>query len=176
MKCDKCGSPNILSKILIHSEKGQEEMNLCASCFQSFVKSHPELKQGALGRSLNQILSETLKILNSGFFESGTQPGKDFRNTDIVAVRQCPGCSTPDIKIVKEGTAGCDYCYTFFEKEIDAYLFKETGTNVRLMSERSLSRSQRIKYLEERLNKAVKSENYELAATLRDDIRSLINT
>lgn len=176
MKCDKCGSPNVLSKILINSEKGQEEMNLCASCFQAFVKSHPELKQGALGKSLNQILSETLKIINSGFFETGFQSGKEIKNTDIVEVRQCPGCSTPDIKIIKDGIAGCDYCYTFFKKEIDAYLFRETGTNVRLMHERSLSKYERIKDLEKRMKKAVKYENYELAANLRDDIRSIINT
>jgi protein arginine kinase activator len=176
IKCDKCGSPHVLSKILIHGARGQEEMNLCASCFQSFVKSHPELKQGALGRSLNQILSETLKILNSGIFESGNQTGKELRNTNISAVRQCPACSTPDIKIVKDGIAGCDYCYTFFEKEIETYLFKETGANVRMMSEKSLSRSERVKNLEERLNMAVKSENFELAAAIRDDIKSLINT
>lgn len=176
MKCDKCGSPNVLSKILIHGARGQEEMNLCASCFQEFVKSHPEIKQGALGKSLTQILSETLKILNLGFFESGFQSGKEIKNTNVIEVRQCPGCSTPDIKIVKDGIAGCDYCYTFFQKEIDAYLFRETGTNVRLMHEKSLSRSQRIKNLEERMKKAVKNENYELAANLRDDIKSIIST
>lgn len=176
IKCDKCGSPHVLSKILIHGVRGQEEMNLCASCFQSFVKSHPELKQGPLGRSLNQILSETLKILNSGFFEPAFQPGKKSGSPGITAVRQCPGCSTPDIRIVREGIAGCDYCYTFFEKEIEEHLFRETGSNVSMMRERSLSRSQRIKNLEERLNKAVRSENYELAAALRDDIKSMINT
>lgn len=168
MKCDKCGSPNVVTKIVIQGEKNAEELNLCPNCFQTFVKEHPEIKQGPMGKSLNEFLLGTLNLLNSNIKLKNEQ--NDPHN---VPIRQCPGCSSPSIKIIKEGMVGCSQCYTFFQSEIDDYLMKYIGINQKFLNEKYKTKKEIIEELNSKLENAVKTENYEIAALVRDELNKV---
>ncbi|MBU4487060.1 MAG: UvrB/UvrC motif-containing protein [Candidatus Delongbacteria bacterium] len=168
MKCDKCGSSNVVSKIVIQGNKNTEELNLCPVCFQTFVKEHPEIKQGPMGISLNELLLGALHLLNSGL----KQQNENIAQTDS-PLKQCPNCSLPSFKITKDGTVGCGQCYTFFKNEIDGYLMRTIGTNTALMDEKRKSKKEHIGDLNKKLETAVKTENYEIAALVRDELNRL---
>ncbi|MFO7810065.1 MAG: UvrB/UvrC motif-containing protein [Candidatus Delongbacteria bacterium] len=177
MKCDKCGSLNVLSKIVIQGEKTTEEMNLCPQCFQKFVKEHPELTKGSLGRSLHQILNETLSILNSGLFSNGMSAGRNIASRKVNnELKQCPVCSTPELTVLKKGIVGCGYCYTHFSKTVERYLFKLTGSNIKEGQENKVLKIDKKNILKTRLTRAVETENYELAAKIRDEILQITNS
>jgi protein arginine kinase activator len=168
MKCDKCGSPNVVTKIVIQGNKNAEELNLCPNCFQTFVKDHPEIKQGPMGKSLNEFLLGTLNLLNSGI-----RLRQENDEPQIAAVKQCPGCSTTSVKIIKEGLAGCPQCYTFFKNEINEYLSKNIGVKQAITSPDVRTKEQKISDLAKKMSEAVKTEYYEMAAAIRDEIKIL---
>lgn len=168
MKCDKCGSPNVVTKIVIQGEKNADELNLCPNCFQTFVKDHPEIKQGPMGKSLNEFLLGTLNLLNSGF-----RLNNENNESHNIPIKQCPNCSTTSVKIQKEGIAGCAGCYTFFKNDIEDYISKYIGVNPKSLEPDKRSKKQILEELKTRLVTAVKTENYEIAAAIRDEIKKL---
>jgi len=170
MKCDKCGSPNVVSRIVIQGEKNTEELNLCPVCFQTFVKDHPEIKQGPAGRSLNEFIMGALNILNSGL-----KYHNEHNNPVNVPVKQCPNCATLSTRITRDGITGCSHCYIFFQEEINNYLFKHIGFNTKLIAGNSRTSKQNIEDLNSKLEVAVKTENFEMAAILRDEMKKLKN-
>jgi len=168
MKCDKCGSPNVVTKIVIQGQKNAEELNLCPNCFQTFVKDHPEIKQGPMGKSLNEFLLGTLNLLNSGLRLNG----ENHENHNI-PIKQCPNCSTTSVKIRKEGMTGCSGCYTFFKNDIEEYILRYIGVNMKLLEPEKRSKEQIVIDLNNKLLNAVRTENYEMAAAFRDEIKKL---
>jgi len=168
MKCDKCGSPNVVTKIVIQGEKNAEELNLCPNCLKSFVNDHPEIKQGPMGRSLNEFLLGTLNLLNSGISL------KNEKSSDsITSVKNCPVCSTTSVKVQKEGMTGCPNCYSFFKNEINEFIYKNIGISQAVIVPETRTEEQIISDLNKRLADALKTENYEMAAAIRDKIKSV---
>jgi len=168
MKCDKCGSPNVVTKIVIQGEKNAEELNLCPNCLKSFVNDHPEMKQGPMGKSLNEFLLGTLNLLNSGFSL------KNEKSSDsITSVKNCPVCSTTSVKVQKEGMTGCPNCYSFFKNEINEFIYKNIGISQAVMVPDTRTDEQIITDLNKKLAGALKTENYEMAAAIRDKIKSV---
>lgn len=168
MKCDKCGSSNVVTKIVIQSDKGNEELNLCPVCFQTFVNDHPGITNGPAGKSINEFLGGALHYLNNGL-----KTLNEANNITVDDTKICPGCSTPVMNIKKENTTGCSKCYEFFSKEIDRILYTNTGKHYFIEEEIQMSRDQMSESLKEKIKEAVKSENYEIAAILRDKLRKL---
>ena len=168
MKCDKCGSPNVVTKIVIQGDKNSEELNLCPNCFQTFVKDHPEIRQGAMGQSLNDFLLGTLNLLSSGL-RLKNSPGEKQKQE----IKKCPVCSTSSDRVVKEGIVGCDECYIFFKEEVKKNIFMNTGTDIDILCEDNRTSEQRITELGKKLEMSVKTENFELAASVRDEINKL---
>ncbi len=168
MKCDKCGSPNVVTKIVIQGEKNAEELNLCPNCLKTFVNDHPEIKQGPMGRSLNDFLLGTLNLLNSGISLNNE------KNSDsITALKHCPVCSTTSVKIQKEGMAGCPNCYSFFKIEINDFIYKNVGIAQAVTEPEIRTDEQIVSDLNKKLADALKTENYEMAAEIRDKIKSV---
>jgi len=91
---------------------------------------------------------------------------------------QCPACGMTQADFKKIGRFGCAQCWIAFEEGLgqllkamhkgDRHIGKVPGK-----AAHTLVISEKIKMLSEQLQKAIREENYEEAAGLRDQIRLL---
>ena len=92
--------------------------------------------------------------------------------------KKCPTCGCSYAEIVKNGKVGCPDCYETFSDELKRMIQSVHGTtshtgNVPSRHRARQERNARLKELKKQLQDAVKDENYESAAQLRDEIRKL---
>jgi protein arginine kinase activator len=89
---------------------------------------------------------------------------------------KCPNCGFTQADFKKAGRLGCSQCYVTFAEGLEGLLksmhkgTKHVGkTPYALRQTRDLS--ERLKSLQKKLDKAVSAEDFEQAATLRDEIK-----
>lgn len=99
-----------------------------------------------------------------------------------VLLKRCPNCGLSFTTFMETNKFGCGECYTIFDPYLDELFMKFHGATrhiegdpqaLKMEDSRLLSQ---LANLHEKLNEAVKGENYEEAARLRDKILSLKNT
>lgn len=94
--------------------------------------------------------------------------------------RRCPRCGTTFGEFREKGWLGCVECYGAFSDEIDSLLVQVHGTTVhkgrRPSSAVSTRKPRSANELRVQLEKAIKNEEFEQAAQLRDQIRSIEQT
>ena len=90
---------------------------------------------------------------------------------------RCPGCGFTQADFKKAGRLGCAQCYHTFAEGLEGLLktmhkgIKHIGkVPVALRHGRDLN--DRLKHLQKKLDKAVTAEDFEQAASLRDEIKS----
>lgn len=181
MKCDHCGAPNATAKIMIQKESGQEELNLCDNCFKKFVAEHPEMKEKGMGIDLSKIANILMTSLAKPFSEMMSQ-NKNLSNilnkdkTTKTSNKVCPNCKTTEKEVRTKNRLGCSECFNVFKAQIDKKLLNMCGENSETKNYTSfISVEEKIKVLTLELSEAVDSEEYELAAKIRDDITYLKN-
>ena len=91
---------------------------------------------------------------------------------------RCPVCGFTQSDFKKTGRLGCSTCYAAFSEGLSSLLkAMHKGTEhvgkLPARAQRTLALSDRMKTLTEDLRKAVEAENYETAASLRDEIKQL---
>lgn len=90
---------------------------------------------------------------------------------------KCPNCGFTQADFNKAGRLGCSQCYTTFAEGLEK-LLKSMHKGTRhvgktpLAYRQSRDLAERLKTLQKRLDKAVTSEDFEQAASLRDEIKS----
>lgn len=90
----------------------------------------------------------------------------------------CPLCNSRFKDIQKSGKAGCPQCYTIFGDKLKSAIYsihgnaKHTGKSPKKLIELNESK-EKITSLKSRLKDAISKEDFELAATLRDEIKAL---
>jgi protein arginine kinase activator len=90
---------------------------------------------------------------------------------------RCPACGFTQADFKKTGRLGCSECYTTFADGLEGLLktmhkgVRHVGKTPRALRQ-SRDLSDRLKQLQGLLEKAVSEEDYEQAATLRDEIKS----
>jgi protein arginine kinase activator len=108
----------------------------------------------------------------------GDQPrGLNTREQQIL----CPECGLSLADFREKGWLGCAHCYRAFEKEIDELLMQVHGARVHKGKTYRIpdivsTRGNDIQKLRRELDNAIRNEKFELAATIRDTINSLINS
>lgn len=91
---------------------------------------------------------------------------------------KCPRCGFSQADFKKTGRLGCPLCYRTFAEGLDG-LLKSMHKGVRHMGKvpeslrRTRDTADRLKVLQKKLAKAIEEENFEEAASLRDEIKSL---
>ena len=159
MKCDICGN----NKAVIHIQQiaRNEEVNIsiCEKCARE------------KGLTINNSeLNINLKNLIKNF----TELKKTVRERELE--RECYFCNTTLEEIKKRGKAGCPECYKVFKKYITSFLKTNGGSaehkgkypfKINVLSQKK----KKIDNLQLLLNKAVKDEDFEEAAYLRDKIK-----
>ncbi len=101
-----------------------------------------------------------------------------FVGRDLQAEKKCPRCGMTLSAIQKKGKFGCSECYDTFSKELDLTPFIGKGYEGELKTEKTKKEEQKpsaalspLDSLKAQLKKALEEEEYEKAATLRDEIR-----
>jgi len=145
---------------IINGEK--TERYLCQSCAG-------EADQGISFSNLFQGFMEA-------FFKSAAISGSAAAASDVTA--QCPDCGFTYNDFKKAGKLGCGGCYQAFKNELDRILKNIQGSNahegkfpqksgVEMMQKKTLENLRLL------LKKAILDEEFEKAASLRDQIKEM---
>ena len=166
MNCEKCKQ---LKATLFFADEGGRRHALCAAC-------------GALlGKAVTpSAISQTDPT--QAYFPAPTLTALSRSSVPISRAAKaktgeiCRGCGMTAEEIVSSGEPGCPECYaTFGGTLILASPTPRTASSARMPSKRRdrLDRERRLTELKVKLRHAIDSEDFELAATLRDSIKAL---
>jgi protein arginine kinase activator len=160
MQCEICQSREATIHLTEINEGVRTEMHLCEQCAQ---------EQGIGVKSyipLNELLSNLLAVGPKEDGSSKTGAG------EIV----CPHCGWTLEKFRQNAVMGCPHDYLVFEKELQPLIKKAhdgASAHCGKIPSRTPQDSKRvieIAQLQRQLDDALRSENYELAAKLRDKL------
>ncbi len=161
MKCEICG----IREAVIHIEQiiGYEkvELHICEEC----------ARERGITTSGDKIEFSISNLIMGLVDVKDVHPRKSTRKV-------CPNCGTSFENFKKTGKLGCTECYVTFEREIRSILRKMYGKTQHVGKfPKQLKRYKTflidLEKLKEDLKKAIKSENYEKAAILRDRIAEI---
>lgn len=162
MICDICGKHEASVFIRRIMDKNIKELSVCVSCAQ---EHHLYGNDQELNSSLNTVFEN---ILSHAHNREAVRKGK--------CRPVCPACGTSLEQVQKEGRIGCPMCFFYFR---DTVLKKIGAVNSELFYLGNLPEQLEtfsdvrvpVQHLQKELEKAVESENYELAAYFRDRIK-----
>ena len=173
MLCEKCKkrtatvfyNENINGKIQSYS--------LCGDCAAKLREKGDLQDITSMMDSFAAPFSALQNDLFGGFF------GMPTLKTLSVA-KKCPRCSSQYSDIAKNGKVGCPTCYDIFRDELARTIQSIHGTTSHTGSVPSRhrakqARAEQLKKLKSELQEAVRTEDYETAAKLRDEVRRLEN-
>jgi protein arginine kinase activator len=148
-KCDECGvnPANVHLTQIINNETTM--MSLCDKCAR---------KKGI-----------TISIDENAMMQSAAGEDEEYKGL------KCPGCGLEYLEFKAKGWLGCAECYSAFGKEIDQLLIGVHGSSEhkgkRYGGYAAPGRDQAgIRRLRQRLQTAIRNEEFELAAEIRDTI------
>ena len=165
MLCSECGK-NPATVHLMQSVNGvKSERHLCAEC----ARKHPELQMNFANVGLGAFGAENL-----------------FQNfLGMTQQTSCPTCGETLADFRETGLLGCPDCYDAFSDQIIPVLQRSHGNTQHTGeapaeaeetpagTDAEAEKRKKLYDLQEQLAKAVKEENFEQAAKLRDEIKSL---
>lgn len=160
MICEKC-KKNEATVFLTHIVGGKmQKVDLCPKCAESM--------------GVTQTSGFTLADILLRLDEENSRPRLQKLETN------CPNCGYTEAELRRTGRLGCGLCYQTFQ-EIIVETIKETQKKpqhcgkmpTRFISDRETR--DKLAALEKNLSEAVQQEDYEVAASLRDQIRLLRN-
>ncbi len=173
MKCEKCG----VNEATIHMKNiingNVSEHHLCEEC----AKKDDEIDFDGFEKdfSLETLMGDLMEDFNSA--EIGNQKSNIKKNE-----KRCSVCGMSYPEFRKCGQLGCDHCYETFRPELDRIIKKINGSSKHLGkipgkfasdSKKTEKGASDIESKRIELENAVKDENYERAAVLRDEIKEL---
>ena len=140
------------------------ELHVCQTCFQQ--RSDAEAAADATAPALN--LASSLDHASS-FRDRQEEAGR----ADLT----CPECGLAFRDFLQLGRLGCATCYKAFGEELRPHLMKIHGAITHTgkapqQQTKSLDLRTKLSKLQADLDQAISTEHYELAASLRDQIRA----
>lgn len=176
MLCEKCKKKDA-SVFYEETINGKtRSYSLCGECAKA-MKQNGEISLGEdLGGSL--FGASHFGSLSDNLF------GSLFGLPEVARTSRklCPLCHSSFEDLRRSGKAGCPSCYRTFATELESTLrsihgnVKHVGrapTKIEKAAEEPPKEKSRLEELREELARAIAEENFERAATLRDEIRTL---
>lgn len=167
MLCERCGK-NEASVHLTRIINGKkEEMHLCEKC--AGESSQFNIDDNNLG--FQSLLSG---ILNHNFSNNESSIYAESSSDDFI----CQNCGLSYQEFTQKGLFGCEECFNDFDEKLDS-LFKRIHGNIRHTGKRPVSFREKmeaeseISELNKKMQTAVKEENFEMAAEIRDKIHAI---
>ena len=171
MLCEKCKKRTATVFYNENINGKTKSYSLCGDC-ASKLREQGDLQDIALlSESFVDPFSTWNDQLFGGFF--GIPALKSFPTE-----KKCPVCGCHYSEIAKTGKVGCPTCYETFADELSAMISSVHGTtthtgDVPAKYRAMQKRADRLEALNKELKKAIREEDYESAAKLRDEIKSL---
>jgi protein arginine kinase activator len=165
MQCQSCKKNDATIHLTEISNGQRMETHLCQACAQ---------KQGLAVQTqipLNELLSTLL-----GAQGAEPQGGGGGGTTEETV---CPHCGMTLQRFARESLLGCPHDYELFEKNLEPLIERSQGGQshhcgkVPQSAGRQEQDKMRLHSLRQRLEQAVRQEDYETAARLRDEIKKL---
>lgn len=165
MLCQKCNMKNATSHIHYVLNGVVRDMYLCSDCAKEYHGT--QSFEGDVFKMLSSLLNE-----NEGYTKT---------------VVKCECCGTDFNEIRRTGKVGCANCYKVFEAQLAPTIARIHGKTVHIgkkpwsceveqqpkQQEAVIDeKEQRIKSLKEKMAEAIKNEEFEKAAELRDLIKA----
>lgn len=165
MQCDYCDSTaSVFFTQIVDGET--KKSSLCEKCAVEHGVTDPK---GFLIGHIHAL----------GGKEESAKPETPVESAgEASAAAVCPGCGFAFDDLKKTGRLGCSECYQFFRSDIKHNLggmHKGVSHHGRVpvgMLE-AFEKRQQLECLEQEMNEAVKTEDYEKAAALRDQLNQL---
>lgn len=161
MRCERCGANEATMQVTQVVQNESRLLHLCQECAAELGFSGPSAPA-------NFPLGDFLAQLGEDEPRSGPSP-----------TESCPFCGLAFSDFRETGRLGCPHCYSAFEGHLRGLLRRIHGATqhagkVYLPPDPGQSeREKRLEGLRRRLERAVDAEDFERAAQLRDQIRSL---
>lgn len=182
MLCEKCGK-NEATFYYHENVNGKEKtFRLCRECQEAMQKSG-ELKameNNPFFEQMDSFFADPFPSMHSlldGFFGKTEAPSHSLSNGEG---KKCPGCGMTFRELAAEGMAGCAKCYETFAEELEPTVSRLRARNtaghigrIPARFREKLEGKRKIEALEAEQKEAVKNENYERAAELRDELKKL---
>lgn len=188
MKCDKCGKDASVSlKVIVNGNS--HNIHLCEDCMKKYSNIPEDVDPrdiSAENISINpkdlegliQKFIPSLEEVIDGFYEyKYNKANKNLEYIINVDEKACPYCGNLESNI-RESIFGCAHCYkldkSLTDRALKTYnnLTEYKGSYPR--AERKFKEvADEIKVLSQRLNESVETEDYELAADLKERIDKL---
>ena len=166
---------------------------ICERCKKNTATVFYEENINGQKRSYS-LCSECASEINTSDSISGVFPFSGFggihdqifaglfgiNGTQAKKSKTCPFCSATFSDLQKNGKAGCPKCYDTFAEELKNTIGSIHG-NVKHIGrapskfKKNREKEDLLKKLREQLKDAVSDENFELAASLRDQIKAIEN-
>ena len=161
MQCSVC-KEKPATVFLTHIENDKmHKVNLCEDCAKKKGVDNPT--------TFSLADADLLLGLGAAQEVAQTTGGVDLK---------CPRCGFSQADFKKTGRLGCPECYQTFAEGLSG-LLKTMHKGVRHIGKapealrKSRETGDRLKLLQKKLNKAVETEDFEMAAQLRDEIKVL---
>lgn len=173
MLCEKCkkNTANVFYNENINGKT--RSYALCSDCAEKMQENGEIQDMNSMFTNFADPFAEFHDPFFSGFFGMPA-----LRSAE--PEKKCPVCGSTYSDIAKTGRVGCPQCYETFGDELSDIIGSVHGTtshtgNVPSRHRAKKERDNKLKTLKKDLENAIKAEEYEKAATLRDEIRSLQN-
>jgi len=178
MKCDHCDNEATVHEVTVKSGV-KIEKHLCEGCAST---------QGISGQPSTPI-NELIKhyVMSHGMPAAAAQAASSAGKA-----QSCPTCKTTFSEFRQHGLLGCPDCYKVFEPQLGPLLERAHdggvthkgkaprrmfGSGTKAETRASIvnleERAERLRKMRKELATAVKAEQYELAAKLRDQLRQM---
>lgn len=165
MKCQKCGANNANTHIKTIVNGEFKEYDLCSEC----------ANQMGYTNVFGDIENEFSNFLGSFF--GNVLPAR-------TQATRCEFCGSSYSDIAKSGHVGCANCYDIFGEQLlpsirrihgnTAHCGKNSGKADKQSDKpKKETKEQKIEKLKSELDKAIKEQNFEYAAELRDKIKEM---
>lgn len=159
MECDNCGKREAVIQLTQVENNEMKILNLCEGC------------------ATERGVETTSHKVNAPLVDFLAQIGQGTEETPVTG--SCPSCGLSINQLRQTGRLGCGVCYTHFDDHLRS-LFrrlhggtKHVGKFVLPTDPDETDRSARMRSLRRSLERAVEAEDFEHAASLRDELKKL---
>lgn len=160
MFCDQCHERDAVVHLTQIVENAVTQLHLCEKCAaERGIETTVSMPKHPLGDFLQAVQQQAVQ-----------HPGDAAR---------CSYCGTSLRDFRASGRLGCAQCYGAFEQSLRDLLrrvhgsARHVGRQYQVRDPESFERGMTLTELQARLEQAIRGEEFELAATLRDQIRTL---
>ncbi len=162
MFCEKCNKNEATTFIKQNINGKKTEMHLCADCAKEMGMDNL-FEPFSIDSFFGNFLGASNAALNS-----------------IAGIERCASCGSSFNDIVRSGRVGCADCYDKFFDKLEPSIrklhgnIKHVGKNVTYTEEQEPKEEKsELDKLKDELKQAVKNQEFEQAAVIRDKIKEL---